>query len=365
MSQKKSKSGWGKKIGFTLIFVFLVLYMILSRIKISSYILEPGSVRRTEGLITIGNGAGFIDENPGDIGYTTVAVGRAKAWDKVRSTWDDTIEFLPAQRILQGRSPRENQQENQMEMNMSKDIATVVALRRLGYSVPLTGEGATIVAVEADTPAASKLHVGDVITSFGEKNISTHIELVNAILCSLPGDSVSLGVVRSDTGANETVTLELGSHPDDKQRPFLGVSTTTKNYSFGFPFEVSIDSGNVGGPSAGLAFTLGVLDLLTPGSLTNDKKVAVTGEILSSGEVGEIGGVAQKAIAADRSGASLFLVPESEVEVAKKHAGSVEVIGVHTVDDALQALIEHGGVADGLSEDGSSLGQEKLTCPVG
>ena len=167
-------------------------------------------------------------------------------------------------------------------------------------------------------------------------------DLVAVISERRPGDVVTLGLQRSEH-ETEDVQLELVARPDDPERAMLGVSLETFRLRYEFPFEVTIDSGTVGGPSAGLAFTLGVIDVLTPGSLTGGLQVATTGTMDSSGNVGAVGGVQQKTVAVRRAGASLFLVPSSEVDEARKYAGDMRVEVVDTLDDALRVLTSVGG----------------------
>jgi PDZ domain-containing protein len=112
-----------------------------------------------------------------------------------------------------------------------------------------------------------------------------------------------------------------------------------------FPIDVRIDTARVGGPSAGLAFTLAIIDDLTPGSLTGGERVAVTGTISPDGKVGPVGGVEQKAITARTNGVQLMLVPKAEVRDARRGAGDVRVVGVDTIDEALAALQDAGGAA--------------------
>jgi len=112
--------------------------------------------------------------------------------------------------------------------------------------------------------------------------------------------------------------------------------------------DVSIDTGDVGGPSAGLAFTLAIIDDLTPGDLTGGAKVAVTGTISGDGTVGPVGGTGQKAAAVRAKGYDVFLVPSADYEAARQHAGDVDVIAVDTLDDALAALAALGGNVDDL-----------------
>jgi PDZ domain-containing protein len=113
--------------------------------------------------------------------------------------------------------------------------------------------------------------------------------------------------------------------------------------TYQFPIDIKINTQLVGGPSAGLAFTLAIIDDLTPGSLTGDKKVAVTGTIAPDGSVGEVGGVQQKAITARTNGVQLMIVPKGEAADARRGAGDVRVVGVNNLDEALDALHRAGG----------------------
>ena len=113
--------------------------------------------------------------------------------------------------------------------------------------------------------------------------------------------------------------------------------------TYQFPIDVNINTQLVGGPSAGLAFTLAIIDDLTPGSLTGGKRVAVTGTIQPDGTVGEVGGVEQKAITARTKGVQLMIVPKAEVKDARNGAGDVRVVGVENIEQALDALREAGG----------------------
>ena len=135
----------------------------------------------------------------------------------------------------------------------------------------------------------------------------------------------------------------------------MGVQVEPIAMDFVFPFEVTIDTGDVGGPSAGLAFTLALIDDLTPGDLTGGADVAVTGTIQPDGSVGPIGGAGQKAAAVRRDGLDLFLVPSDDYEDAVEHAGDdLEVVAVDTIDEALDALGDHGGNVDDLPDVGES-----------
>jgi PDZ domain-containing protein len=151
-----------------------------------------------------------------------------------------------------------------------------------------------------------------------------------------PGTDISVGFLRG--GQHHTASIRVGA--DEQGHPVIGVFLAEP---LKFPIEVNIDTSDIGGPSAGLAMTLSILDELTPGNLTGGKMVAVTGEITSDGKVVDVGGVGQKAVAARHRGAALFIVPFDEVADARSRAGSMPVVGVKTLADALTALRKAGG----------------------
>jgi len=151
------------------------------------------------------------------------------------------------------------------------------------------------------------------------------------------------------------VQVVLGARESDSSKGFLGVSTFTRDLSFKFPVQISIDSGQVGGPSAGLAFTLGILDVMTPGSLTGGLKISTTGTMAIDGTVGPIGGIHQKVMASRRAGVQLMLVPASEVDEARKYAGDLRIEPVETLDQALEILTTVGGGNSVLPPVGSSI----------
>jgi PDZ domain-containing protein len=173
--------------------------------------------------------------------------------------------------------------------------------------------------------------------------ITTTDELVAAITAHDPGDDIELSVVPLQGGAPVDVTAELGHRAGEPDVAALGVQPVDR-FRYGFPFDIRIDTGKVGGPSAGLAFTLAILDRMTPGSLTGNDRTAVTGTIELDGSVGPVGGVRHKTEAAVSEGAKLFLVPPQEFEEAKEAArGRIAIEQVQTLDEALDALIAHGG----------------------
>ena len=163
-----------------------------------------------------------------------------------------------------------------------------------------------------------------------------------------PGQPVMFTVGRGGKSIPVTVVSRAAAQGACQGRAQVGISTSTRSEKFDFPVNVEIDTGRVSGPSAGLAFTLTILDELTPGDLTGGKKVAVTGTIQADGSVGPIGGAQQKAVTARRAGAKLFLVPTEEVKEARSRAGGMKVAGIGTLDDALRQLKNFGGQDTGV-----------------
>ena len=322
-------------------------------IQLPYYALEPGSVRPTEEAITVTGTESFPSE--GMVEFTTVAIRQITPFDAVVAWFDDDVEILSEDDLLGPRTAEENRQFNVQLMDTSKLDAVRVALVQLGYDVPINVTGQIVVEIGEGTPAEGVFELGDVIVSVNGTEIREVADLNDLLEPTRPGDEVVLGVERDGVEGVMDVPLVLGERPDGLEYGFIGVSLSPRDLVYDFPFEVEIDSGNVGGPSAGLAFTLSVLDVLTPGEITGGARVAVTGTIEADGTVGPVGGVEQKGAAVREAGIELFLVPVGEGESARSRAGAgVTVVEVATLDDALEALDELGGNALALGAPGSS-----------
>ncbi len=312
----------------------------------------PGSARSTEPLVEVPRGEGY--RTPGEVLFTTVSVVTRPSYLQALWGWvDGDIDVFPSKAIYGDQSADESRRYNLALMDTSKLVAAKVAFEKLGYEVATRGSGVLIVAVEPDLPVSGVLRPGDVVTRIDAKPVRLDTDLIAAIRGHRPGDEVHLVLERAGVKRPVEVDVALSPRPEDREQPMLGVQVQTRDLRFDLPFDVTIDSGSVGGPSAGLAFTLALLDRLTPGSLTGGHRVAVTGEIGPSGQVIQVGGVAQKAVAAREAGAELFLVPASEAAEARAHAGAMEVARVGTLDDALKALSRLGGNALALGRPGA------------
>lgn len=217
------------------------------------------------------------------------------------------------------------------QMDQSKIAATVVALHALEHYPRTHGEGALIAGTEPKCPADGKLFPGDIITAVdgtAVRSASQASRLFDAIPVDHP-----LHLDLDVDGTTEQATFTRAPcGPDDK--PLVGISMIDP-----FPFPVTISSGDIGGPSAGLMWALGLYELLTPNNLTDGRTIAGTGEISTDGTVYPIGGIRDKVVAAERAGATIFLAPtDNMAELDGVDTGDMHVIAVATFDDALRAL---------------------------
>jgi PDZ domain-containing protein len=226
---------------------------------------------------------------------------------------------------------------NTLLMRDSQDAATEVALRRLGYGVSRAGDAALVLDLVCGGPSDHHLQVGDLITAIDGQPVSSSAD-VGRVVRSRPPRSVLAVTVRRG-GQTLTVSVRSGRRGSSA---FLGILTQTLT-TWRFPVTVRINTQQVGGPSAGLAFTLALINDLSPGDITGGRRVAVTGSIFADGSVGPVGGLTQKVITAQRNHAVALLVPASEQRDARAHAHGLRIIAVRSIDDALTALHGLGG----------------------
>lgn len=312
-------------------------------VRIGYFEFRPGSARPTAELVAVGPDVSTYPP-AGELAFTTVSLRQSTPASYLWAWFDDDVQVVEQRAILGDRSPQENRQLNLQLMDTSKQDAIRVALQALGYEVPVTIDGVVVVAVQDGAAAEGLLERGDTVVSIDGEPLDDIDDVTRIMAPKRPGDAVSLGVEPVDRGEVEAVPVVLGASPDDPEKGLIGIQLEPRQPAYRFPVEVDIDSGNVGGPSAGLAFTLAVLDVLTPGELTGGLDVAVTGTIDGEGRVGDVGGVRQKIAAAVDDGYDVFLVPSREYDEARERAGSaIEVIAVDTLRDALDALASLGG----------------------
>jgi PDZ domain-containing protein len=219
-------------------------------------------------------------------------------------------------------------QQGSVEMVTSQDLAKAAALHELGYKLTTAVK---IAGVMAGTPADGKLEVGDEITAVNKTKIKG-LEQVSAAIKKIGTHPLTLTVLRNNKPTKIRITPVL-----DQGAPRVGVSLAV-GYTYPFDIELHVDP-SIGGPSAGLMFSLAIYDTLTPGSLTGGAIVAGTGELGTGGQVEPIGGIAQKIAAANKAGAQLFFVPQGNcVDVKKLHPDGTRLVKATSVHEALGVL---------------------------
>ncbi|MFP8883612.1 YlbL family protein [Streptomyces mangrovi] len=241
------------------------------------------------------------------------------------------------------KSAEEVREENAEEFTQSLESAKVAALRELDVPV---GERVVVASVVRGGPAEDRLHAGDVITAVDGEAVEEPGDVAELVTEHEPGEDVVFTVVPAKTAraaekageeptGSRKVTVTTGE-ADDDGRAVVGIRAGLDHT---FPFEIDIELADVGGPSAGLMFALGIMDKLTPGDLTGGEFVAGTGTIDGEGRVGPIGGIGMKTIAARDKGAEYFLTPEDNCAGAARDVPEgLTLVKVGTIDDALGAL---------------------------
>ena len=279
---------------------------------------------------------------PGHLDLTTVGVQVRLSLAQALVGWVQRDEaIVPRELVIpSGQTDEEADAENTRQMVLSQDSATTAALTQL--KIPVNVEAA---AITEGSPAAGQLEAGDVLTTVDGRPVTGPVQLRTLIGERAVGESVEVGY-RRGTATGEVV-LTTASSGETPPRPVIGVETDVK-----YPFTVKIGLKDVGGPSAGLMFALGIVEKLEPGSLTDGRYVAGTGEISPDGQVSPIGGIQQKVVAARSKGAELFLVPAANCADAVANAPEgLRLAKVTSLADALQALqtVRAGGTPTACS----------------
>jgi len=338
---------WTVYLGFALL-VLAVVGAVLFAMAPSPYVVErPGPAFDTLGDVenSAGDDVPLIDirdettyPTSGELNLLTVYLDgsreRPLAWLEVAQAWfDPSRTVLPIDAVFpEGQTDEEADEQSAADMSNSQEDAVAAALTELGidYDSVLVISG-----VADDTPAVGVLEADDEVLSANGVAVENVEELRAVLTDAGVGASVVLGIVRD--GVDLDVTIVPAASPTDGS-PVIGVYAGVRYEEF--PIEVNIQLENVGGPSAGMMFALGIYDKLTPGELTGGEKIAGTGTIVGSGEVGPIGGIIQKMYGArDDAEADWFLAPASNCEdVVGNIPSGLEVFAVSTLDEAVDAV---------------------------
>lgn len=317
---------------------------------------RPGNVLSATSSVKVNGIESF--QPSGDVWFTTVTIQSDVSvldwmWISALSTsgsnQNNKIEKVPRRLVFGDMTQQETRSLNSAMMASSRDIATLTALEYIGVEI-LAASGVSFVRLTQQSPAQGILSPDDIIVAIDGELTTSVDKLVAVIRKRKPGDVVTLQVHNSSTGEREERNITLGTHPEpDANYGFVGIIGLYDNFDImPMDFGIEITTGEIGGPSAGVAFTIAILDVLTPGELTGGLNIAATGTISLDGQVGNVGGARQKTVAAAKSGADVFIVPNALLPEVLDVAGAMPVEGVDTLEDVLEVLSEYGGDLAGI-----------------
>lgn len=316
--------------GLVLLVVVLVLYVAPS----DRYIFLPDRARAVAPLVQVqGERA---EQDGGGIYYVAVDVRKASWLERLVPRLRDGSTLVPVSAVRQpGVSDTAHRRAELQSMERSQEVAAAVALRALGYKVEVRSTGTLISGVAPDGPAARKLEPGDVVVRVDGKEARTPAALRRIVRTHKPGETVRLTVRRRN--ALRQIAVKTVPDPRERNKPIIGV-LIEEDAKITLPLRVRIDLGQVGGPSAGLAFALDVAEELGR-DVDRGYKVAATGELRLDGTIQEVGGIKQKTIGARKAGVDVFVVPAGEnAAEARRHAGGLRILPVQSFRQALQGL---------------------------
>ena len=301
-------------------------------VPIPYVVLGPGPTVNTLGT---SNGKEIIEvtgrstaTSAGQLRLTTVGVQPTVRLRSALAGWFSSDEAVVPRELVYppGESQQQVEQRNAEDFQNSQTSAETAALRELGYPVQVL-----VKTVTPGGPSVDALKPGDVLTSVDGQQVTSAARLTELIRAKPAGSALRIGYTRDGQPGSATVTSR-----EQDGRPRIGVEIDQQQPH---PFELKINLGDIGGPSAGLMFALGIIDKLEPADLTGGKIIAGTGTIDDEGHVGPIGGIAQKLVGAKKAGAKVFLVPADNCAEAVRNAQpNLPLLKVASLDDALKAL---------------------------
>lgn len=347
---------WAQLVGAGLVTLagLILLFVVGASVwPVERYQTAPGTAQEVLSRLTVDDATTF--EPAESLLFVTASGAELTGLQAIIGWIDPVVDVLTCEQRFGECDPELQRQVSLGAMATSKEIAEYVAFTRVGYDAELLPGPAQVGSFSPDTcpddaspqRACKALEVGDTIVAVDGVPTPVLDDLPAVLQGRSPGELITLRVRSARSGDERDVEVELMAAPDDPERTIIGfVPRDTRTVRV--PYEVTIDTDRIGGPSAGLAFTLALIDVLTPGELTGAERVVATGTIDENGDVGAIGALPQKADAVRRAGATVFLVPASqdpaELERAREIAGpGVEIVPVATLDEALQVLERLGG----------------------
>jgi Lon-like protease len=338
-----------KRIALT---VVLLIFAAAALLPLDLYIQKPGGAYELEPLVEVKGGD---SDDEGTLSLMTIALSKATPLTYAFSSLMDSRKIMKAGQVRRHGETEEEYNLRQLQLMEDSQInAIYVAYNRARKPVTLETEGVLVLDVVEGSAADGILKAGDLITGVGEEQVDSSEGFAETMASVSEGNAVRLTVLRDDEEISEEISP--GTIPGTGGRKGLGVSYTAKRIIETDP-EVEIETEDIGGPSAGLMFTLEIMNQLLDEDLTKGHRVAGTGEMNEDGTVGRIGGIDFKVMAADREGIEIFFAPDDEItdemreripdirsnyetaaETAEKIGTDMKIVPVKTIDDALEYL---------------------------
>ncbi|MFX3622471.1 MAG: SepM family pheromone-processing serine protease [Ectobacillus sp.] len=327
---------------FSVFLLGVILAVAVTYIPLPYYITKPGLAEDLEPYVQVDGGY----KEKGDLMLVTVSMSRANVINFIIANFNKYHEIYKKEEILQKGESDEQYQFKQLHlMAESQNAAIYNAYQRANKPVHFENEGVLVVAVSKGMPAFRELQIGDKLTAVDGTVLKTADEFINYMKTKAKGEKVEIEYIRN--GKKRTAALELQPIEGAPDRVGIGVQIVTEQKLRVDP-KVEIDSHRIGGPSAGMMFTLEIYNQLTKEDITKGYEIAGTGTINEKGEIGPIGGISQKVVAADEAGADIFFAPNEQgaphsnykeaVKTAEDINTRMKIIPVDTLDDALNYL---------------------------
>ncbi|WP_245954555.1 SepM family pheromone-processing serine protease [Paenibacillus flagellatus] len=369
--RERKKLIWTRSFLSTFLLTLTIVYAFYF-IPVPYYIYKPGTAEEVKPMVSVKNGDA---EEKGTFMLTTVTMGRSSIFGFIAAKLSPNAEIRKKEDVLRGSSEEEYSTRQEYVMLDSQSSAIQAAYKRAAIPFTIDSQGVLVMQTIEDYPAFGLLHPGDRIVRVGTRDIHRHEDILNEIKQRKAGETVEITVMRGQTEKKVAVTLKdlnaidkekgkaasggaagTAANPDESR---IGFGITTAELLEIVPEhedkKVTIDAGAIGGPSAGLLFSLEIFNQLTPGDLSKGYRIAGTGTIDPEGNVCSIGGIRQKIVAADREKADIFFAPADRkkgecnliadvpnasdaADQARKIKTPMKVVPVATLDEAVRYL---------------------------
>lgn len=329
-----------RKLFITLIFTLFIFFMVTY--DLPYYIYKPGQADQLDDIVQVEDG--FKAE--GDLHLVTVSGGQATPIQYILAKLLPFHEIVPIEEARpEGITDKEYMHYQLMLMDNSQSSSMVVAYKAANQEVKIENKGIYVMNVVENMPAEGIIEMGDRILNIDGVDIKEANELVDYVQGKKAGEIIEVLIERDNNKWKEKI--KVASFPDDEAKVGIGIQLVTDQKVVVHP-DVAFDSGNIGGPSAGLMFALELYNQLTEEDITKGYHIAGTGEIDFDGNVHRIGGIDKKVVAAHREGIEVFFAPNENnkedsnyivaKETAEKINTSMKVVPVDTFQDALDYL---------------------------